>query len=446
MSLHILYLLPDPGISLSQSHKGASIHARATLHAMLRDGHHVTVLSPRFKKQQLHFLGRYLEIHKPPSTRITRLFRRHFIQQNNTPAKTALHHYLLQRDMFTFAKKMIQKTQKPDLLYAREAWFAHAIHRLKKTCSIPLILEINAVPSHEKELNNQAAFSPLARNIERKNLLAADLTVTVSEPLQKQLVEMGADPSHTQVLQNGVDLAPFQEALQTTDAFPQLQGRFVVGMVSSLKPHHGIDTLIRAAAQLQKKIPNLCVWIIGAGADQPFYQEQVAREGLQKTVLFEGPVAHHLLPLHIARFDLAAAPFQGKTKTYMSPLKIFEYMAAARPIICSRWGPLPEILEENTQALFHEPGNHKSLAQAIHTLYNQPDRAKQMGKQAAKLAARNSWTAILRQSLQTLEKLKALPQGTTTPVPNEKLQQEERDARTQAWQHFIQQQHNRSHT
>ena len=62
------------------------------------------------------------------------------------------------------------------------------------------------------------------------------------------------------------------------------------------------------------------------------------------------------------------------------PIAIVEAMLHGKPVICSRIGGLPEIIEDNKTGLLFEPGNTKDLADKINFLWQKPDLCKKMGK------------------------------------------------------------------
>ncbi len=87
-------------------------------------------------------------------------------------------------------------------------------------------------------------------------------------------------------------------------------------------------------------------------------------------------------------YDVLIAPYQekvcvhgggGDVATWMSPLKIFEYMAAGRPIVASDLPVLREILEDGRNALLVSPGDVDAWCIALNKLRNHPDIAQSMG-------------------------------------------------------------------
>ena len=92
--------------------------------------------------------------------------------------------------------------------------------------------------------------------------------------------------------------------------------------------------------------------------------------------------------------DVLVAPYPQSTDFYFSPIKIFEYMAAGRPIIASRIGQVAEILEHERTALLVPPGDSAALTQALLRLKSDPElgiRLAQAAQQEVRTA--HTWAA-----------------------------------------------------
>ena len=91
--------------------------------------------------------------------------------------------------------------------------------------------------------------------------------------------------------------------------------------------------------------------------------------------------------------DVLLAPYQQKvivgngknTADRMSPLKIFEYMAAGKPIICSDLPVLHEVLEHNVNALLCSPDNVDEWFETINKIRNNKELALRIGNKAKEI-------------------------------------------------------------
>lgn len=155
-------------------------------------------------------------------------------------------------------------------------------------------------------------------------------------------------------------------------------GRLRVGYVGSLFPGKGMETL----APLSAACPEMDFEVVGgSAADVAHWTGELARAGAGGNVTFHGHVDHGALPEHYARCDVFLAPYQRAVtgagsgrdlSPFMSPLKLFEYMAAARPIVCSDLPVLREVLTDGEDALLAPPDDVRGWAAALRRLAGDP--------------------------------------------------------------------------
>lgn len=408
MTLRILYLLPDHGIPFADSRAGGSIHARAIVDAMTRDAHEVTVVAMRKGRSRLGADG-YV-FHQASLGRTSR----RFVSRVLTPLERrggsphfarAVFTLLRQFDLIKRARRITDAEADFSIIYARNAWLAFSVSVIKRRLGIPLVLEVNAIASHEKARRGEAAMGRLSRWIERKNLAAADLVVAVSDAVRSQAIEAGADPDRAIVLPNGVDLEHFAHKTRPTGSIadtsepgpgPGNETPFQVGLVCSFRPFHGVDILIEAAARLREDVPNLLVRLFGEGPELERMKALAQARGLNGTVKFEGTIAHAALPAALADLNVAVAPYNGKQNEYGSPIKLYEYMAAGRPIVCSRWGEAARFGRDRATMLFHKAGDADDLAAKLLELYRDPALAAELARGGTEYVADKSWLANTR--------------------------------------------------
>lgn len=156
----------------------------------------------------------------------------------------------------------------------------------------------------------------------------------------------------------------------------------------------GVDTIVTAAAL----VPHVAIDLIGGTVTQI----EALREIAPANVRFIGPLPHHEAQRRLTAYDVALAPYGGVvrgTKTpaheslaaWMSPLKIFEYMAAGLPIVTSDLPVLREILEPDRDALMTQPANAAALANAIHALAINPELRLRIARAAQSRLSTHSW-------------------------------------------------------
>jgi len=148
-----------------------------------------------------------------------------------------------------------------------------------------------------------------------------------------------------------------------------------VGYAGSLYSGRGVEMLVTLARH--------CPWaefrIIG-GPDRIANDWRLKTEGLSN-IAFLGSVNPSQVPLFLAQCDVLMAPYeervftagdQMETSRWMSPLKVFEYMAARRPIVASRLPALEEVLVHERTALLCAPGDAGAWVAALSRLRDDP--------------------------------------------------------------------------
>jgi glycosyltransferase involved in cell wall biosynthesis len=138
----------------------------------------------------------------------------------------------------------------------------------------------------------------------------------------------------------------------------------VVGTVSVLRAQKALDVLVRAAALLFPDFPRLKVLIAGAGPEEPALRALISELGLVDTVILLGTWPGEEVPDLLSAIDVAVncSNFEGTSAA------IAEFMAAARPVVATRVGGTPDLIEHGVHGLLVEPQDVAGLAQAISRL------------------------------------------------------------------------------
>jgi glycosyltransferase involved in cell wall biosynthesis len=182
------------------------------------------------------------------------------------------------------------------------------------------------------------------------------------------VVPNGADPGMFAPLAHG-------EAFRSAHG---LQGKFVVLYAGA----HGLSNdlgIVLDAAQLLKREANIAIVLLGDGKDKPKLQEQAAQASLSN-VHFVAPAPKAAMAEAVAAADACIAilkPLEMYATVY--PNKVFDYMAAGRPVILAIDGVIRQVIEKAGAGVFVPPGNAAALAAAIRGLAADPQSAREMG-------------------------------------------------------------------
>lgn len=213
---------------------------------------------------------------------------------------------------------------------------------------------------------------------------ATSLVVTVTEAIRRQYVAAELVPPERAVaLPGGVDLLRFHPALdggaarRALGAAPDVP---LIGLVSGLRVMKGHQAAIEAAHRLAGAGRRFHLLFVGAGALDARIRQAVASVGLSRHITVMGFVPD--LPAAMAALDLALYP--AIESDGMSRV-LFEYLATGKPVIASRVGVVPEVLEDGKTALLIPAGDAAALAQAIDRLLDDPALAGKLGAAGAEL-------------------------------------------------------------
>lgn len=274
-------------------------------------------------------------------------------------------------------------------VYERYSLFSDALARVTGSLGIPGFLEVNAPLIDEQRIHRTLHRETAALTALQSQVAAATRTICVSDPVTAWVQSRVAPEHHERIrtVANGVNV---ERIRPTTEA----SGTPVVAFVGTLKPWHGVETLIRAQASGSRE------WTLRIVGDGPQGTElRSLAADVNADVEFTGAVAPEMVPELLAGCSIAAAPYP-RTFTdddqYFSPLKIYEYCAAGLPVVASRVGQVPQIIDDGVTGLLVEPSDPSALAEALDELAGAPLARAAMSSAARHAAIMNhSWDIVL---------------------------------------------------
>ena len=215
----------------------------------------------------------------------------------------------------------------------------------------------------------------------------ADLVLVNSPGFMTHVRDRGA--KEVELVPNGADPSMFDPSDDGRE-FRRghgLDDKFVVLYAGAHGMSNDLDVVLDCAALLEDK--NIQIVLVGDGKEKPALQRRAAELQLQN-VTFVGSVPKSGMPDVLAAADACIGilkPLDEYKTTY--PNKVFDYMAAGRPVALAIDGVIREVVDAAGCGVFAEPGNSRALAEAICSLAKDPSKSRQMGLNGRKYLEEN---------------------------------------------------------
>ena len=224
------------------------------------------------------------------------------------------------------------------------------------------------------ELTNRRLIRLLER-LELTAYAAADEVVVVSDGFRENLIGRGVPAGKVHTIRSGVSLDRFDPATR-----PDLYLRAGLGArpdecLVVYAGTHGMAQGLPEAAQAATRLIGRPVHLafVGDGADKPRLRHQVTELALSNVTLANS-VPPALMPSLLATADILLVTLRDSPLfATLIPSKMFEYLAAGRPVIGAVAGEAAQLLKE-AGALVVPPGDTAALAAAIRELAADPGR------------------------------------------------------------------------
>lgn len=218
------------------------------------------------------------------------------------------------------------------------------------------------------------------RRLERFFYSHCQLIVGISKGFKQYLVGLGVRPERVAVIPNGVDIEMFS-GINGNREFQRshhLEGKFVVGYTGNLGLAQGLDTLLDAAAVLRGA--PIRFLLVGEGTDKLRIMQCAAQRRLQN-VEFVGGVSREHIPSILALCDALLLILRRDPLFKITiPSKLYEYMVAGKPILCSVGGEAAGLVAACRCGLPIAPSDTAALVEALQHLMRNHALCRNLGE------------------------------------------------------------------
>jgi len=212
--------------------------------------------------------------------------------------------------------------------------------------------------------------------------------IAISDHEAAHLAGLGVSRERIHVIPNGVDLGEFARLQRAPTTHDGIVGLFVGRIDPDQK---GLDTLVRALALLPRSVP-IRIRLVGEdwGGTEPL-RSLARRLEVADRLVFVGKLGRPALLEEYARAQFFVLP------SVFEPFGIvlLEAMAAGLPVIASRVGGIPEIVQEGQTGMLVEPGNPGALAGSLLRLCHDEGLRRAMARGAREQVTRYDWGLLV---------------------------------------------------
>ena len=220
---------------------------------------------------------------------------------------------------------------------------------------------------------------------------SSDMIITSCNHAKRNMVNMGIPESKIRIVSGGVDTKKFRPLVdqntnrQLARGLHRKGGHIIlsVGYIDLLK---GFRFLIKALKLLKRKYRRLMCVIAGGGdlTEILKLRRLAYRLGVHDSLIILGHVSYEKMPYVYSISDIVVLPSLREG----TPLVLLEAMACGKPVVATRVGGIPEIIEHGEDGLLVRPKDVEGLSKAILTLLEDPGLREEMGKKARRRAVK----------------------------------------------------------
>jgi len=218
------------------------------------------------------------------------------------------------------------------------------------------------------------------------------------------LLSDGVEENRLHLIPPGVNPSLFEGPFE--DPFSGV-GKPRVLFVGRLAPQKGVRALVAAAALIGH--PSAQVLLVGDGPERRALEREARRIGVGNRLRFLGFFSHDRVPAAMVHADLLVLPSLYEDLGTV----LLEAMYAGVPIVASKTGGIPDVVEDGVSGLLVEPGGPETLARAIDRVLADRGLASRLSEEARKRGKDYDWELLAERVLRVYEDVTS---GRSTPL------------------------------
>lgn len=277
----------------------------------------------------------------------------------------------------------IARKERPDVIHAHSpALNGVAAIRVGRKLGLPVVYEVrgfweDAAVSHGTSSEGGLRYR-LTRAMETWVLKRANAVTCICEGIRQDLILRGIQSEKITIVPNAVDASRFQPVGERNSVIEKnlnLAGKKVIAFIGSFYAYEGLDLLVAAMPKLLHARPDIRLLLVGGGQVTEAIKQQIARLGLQDSVIMTGRVPYEEVETYYSVTDVLVYPRKSMRLTELvTPLKPLEAMAQKSMFLASDVGGHKELVRDGVTGTLFKADDIDDLVRSLLTLLDQEDR------------------------------------------------------------------------
>ena len=315
---------------------------------------------------------------------------------------------LFRKNLF-FLKKLLN-FYPADIIHVQSSTFYGTFGGLiAKKLKIPFIFEVRGFVEDTHiglGILKEGSFQYNNRKRARLKIIKkADVIVTLSYPMKKELISQGIEDNKIKIIPNGVNIEKFLPKSQYISLKHKLglKNEKILGYIGSIRRIEGIEILLQAIKIIKQKVKDITLLIIDPG--DPIYIKELRtiteKLDIKNNIKFIGSVPNNEIDDYYSIVDICIIPrLNLRVNQFVTPLKPLEAMAMGKLLITSDLPALRELVKPKISGELFEAENYKELAEKLLFYLNNQEMINKIGKKARDYVVTHySWNNIIKKYL-----------------------------------------------
>jgi len=284
----------------------------------------------------------------------------------------------------------ILKAEAFDAVHIHDLPLCSLIQGIKKEFTIRIIADMHEnypyLVAEQPYMNSLFGRVVLSKKIwfrkERLWLNQADHIICVASEMKDRLNQVLEHKDNISIVPNTLNFKTFVASQKPiTGLKERFKNKFIVSFIGGIDAVRGIEYLLDAAYEINNRIPELLVLLVGEGKTLDSLREKVASLNMNDKVVFEGFKPSSFMQAYIEISDICVIPHIRSEQTdNSSPNKLFQYMYFGKPVISSNCKSLEKLILTEECGLIFSDRNSSDLAEKVITLYKDAGLRKKLGE------------------------------------------------------------------